>query len=345
MKKCYKVVGMVLMVFLLIGTAFTLFASTKEKEATEPEEGMAEPIVVGLAWNEKNANLIVAWEDYMVDYSKEYGQKIGREFKWIINVADGDPSRQNANIEDLITQQVDVIITRPQDKVTIGPAIKAAKEAGIPVICFDRESEVEKPNAFVGQDGVALAYDTSSSFAKLLKEKGVEGKAIELVGDLRDQNALNFQKGWAKAEQEFGAWETLVTVPTEWNPEKYKSGLINALQAHPEANVVWIPSDFAMDAVRSALEEAGRWIPRDEPGHLWMASIGAMPAALPALEGGYLDIAGVWDAWFVSRKAVEVVAMLAGGEKMDNKQFLVSGRPATPDNFKTLENFWSLEYE
>ena len=76
-----------------------------------------------------------------------------------------------------------------------------------------------------------------------------------------------------------------------------------------------------------------------------MASIGAMPAALPALEGGYLDIAGVWDAWYVSRKAVEVAAMLAGGEKMDNRQFLVSGRPATPDNYKTLENFWSLEYK
>ena len=87
------------------------------------------PITVGLAWNVKDDSLIVAWEDYMVAYSKEYGSKIGREYKWIINVADRDPSRQNANIEDLIAQNVDVIITRAEDSAAIGAGIKAAKDA------------------------------------------------------------------------------------------------------------------------------------------------------------------------------------------------------------------------
>ncbi len=299
---------------------------------------------IGLAWNVKNDALIVAWEDYMVAYSKEYGKKVGREFKWIINVADGDPARQNSNIEDLISQKVDLIITRPEDGAAIGAAIKSAKKAGIPIVTFDRESQTEQPTAHVGASSEALAYDTASAFAKLLKEKGVKGIAIELQGDLRDQNAVYFHNGWAKAEAETGAWKTVVTIPTEWKPEKFQSGLSNALEAHPEANCIFVASDFAMDAVRAALEKAGRWIPTGQNGHMWMSSMGATTAGLPALEGGYLDVTGVWDAWYHSRKAVEVIAKILSGEKLDGQKFLVSGRITTPSNVKTLENLWSRDY-
>ena len=46
-------------------------------------------------------------------------------------------------------------------------------------------------------------------------------------------------------------------MPTEWNPELFRSGLTNALKAKPEANCVFAASDFAYTAIQAALEGAG----------------------------------------------------------------------------------------
>ena len=324
----------------------SLFAKGQQEPANTggtSADGLRE-VTVGLAWNVKDDALIVAWEDYMVEYSKEYGRENGLNIKWIINVADRDPSRQNANIEDLIVQNVDLIITRAEDGATIGSAIKAAKDAGIPIITFDRESKTEKPNAHVGGDGFGMAYEGGKAFAALLKEKGIKGKVIELHGDMKDQNAIDFHNGWDKAEKEFGQWETIVTIPTEWKPEKYESGLTNALQSHPEANAIYIQSDFAMDAVRAALEKAGRWKKSGEEGHMWIYSNVAATAALPAIEQGYIDVTGVWDAYYHSVEAVKVMVRLLNGEQMDGAMFKVPGRIINPETVKTIEKLWSRDY-
>jgi len=206
MKKC-----VLSAVAVLIAAAGVVFAAGQQESAGEAvtEDGLRE-VTVGLSWNVKDDTLIVAWEDYMVEHSKEYGRENGLDISWIINVADRDPSRQNANIEDMIVQDVDLIITRAEDGATIGSAVRAAKDAGIPIITFDRESKTEKPTAHVGGDGYGMSYEGAKQFAEYLKSIGVQGKVIELHGDMKDQNAIDFHNGWAKAEEEFGQWETML---------------------------------------------------------------------------------------------------------------------------------------
>lgn len=303
------------------------------------------PIVVGLSWNRKDQSIIVAWEDYMKKYSKEYGNKIDREFKWIVNVADGDPARQDANIRDLISLKVDVIITRAEDAAAIGAAIKAARAAGIPVVTFDRESSTVPPDAHVGGDSYDQALSTGRAFAKLLQEKGIKGKVIELLGDLRDVNAVNRSKGWHDAEKETGAWETIVQVPTEWNPEKFYSGAVAALASRPDANALFVASDFAFSAVVQALKKAGRLAPTGKKGHVWVAAQDVNPQGLEGLENGYIDVVTTYDAWLHAVKAVEVIARLAAGEKLGGQKFLVGGRVATPENVAGLENLWARDYK
>lgn len=289
-------------------------------EAAPEEPAEEETYTIGLSWNRRDEALIIAWEDYL----KLHGEDYGLEF--VVNVADGDPMRQNANIEDLISQGVDVIVARAEDGASIGSAITAAKDAGIPFMTFDRESQSVEPDAHVGASSYELAHDTALAFADLLKEEGIEGKCIELEGDLRDQNAIHFHDGWTDAEEEEGAWTTVATMPTEWNPEKFRSGVVNGFQANPEANCLFVASDFAFDAVRSGLEEVGRYVPVGEEGHVWIATIGLQPPALDPMRGGYIDVTGIWDAWYHAEKAAEVIHRLAVGEDLDGEVFLVSGR-------------------
>lgn len=310
------------------------------------KEAQAKKIVVGLSWNEKMHALIQAWEDYMKQCGEEYGKEHGIDFEWIVTVADSDPAQQNSQIENLIIQGVDVIVARAHDAAAIGAAIRAAHEADIPFVTFDRECSTVTPDAHVGGDTYTQCRTTAYYFAGLLKGKGIKLKVIELMGDLRDINAVYRHKVWHAVEEELGAWETVAEVPTEWNPEKFRSGTLNAFRAHPEANAMFVASDFCFSAVESALEELGRLYPRGEKGHIWIASQDVQPQGIAAMEKGYIDVMTTYDAYLHSKKLVEVVAsIVVEGEDLGGRRFLVHGRVATPDNLEKLENLWGREYK
>ena len=61
----------------------------------------AKEVTIGLSWNAIDNQLPVKWQEYMQNEAKTQGAAAGLEVKWVINVADADPTRQAANIEDL----------------------------------------------------------------------------------------------------------------------------------------------------------------------------------------------------------------------------------------------------
>jgi ABC-type sugar transport system substrate-binding protein len=274
------------------------------------------------------------------------GDAAGVHFKWIINVANNDPAQQASNIEDLINQNVDVIVARAKDGTAIGSSIRAAKAAHIPFVTFDRESSTIKPDAHVGADSYAHAKLAATALVADLKQKGVHARCIELLGSQVDTNAVNFSKAWNDVTNSSGVVDNLMQVPTEWNPELFLSGTTNAFKAHPEANCLFVASDFALSAVKSALEKIGRWKPAGDPGHVWMASVGLMPTAVKAMEGGYLDDAALWDSYGHAREMDRVLIAIAKGQDpgCGDKGCLVNGRIGTPATINSMENIWSKKY-
>ena len=53
----------------------------------------AKDFTVGLSWNAKDSELVQKWEDYLQMEGKAQGEPAGINFKWVINVANGDPAR------------------------------------------------------------------------------------------------------------------------------------------------------------------------------------------------------------------------------------------------------------
>ena len=120
--------------FVLAATAAIFLAGASQA---------AEKATFGFSLDSKDSTLQTAWQDYMQAEGKTQGAAAGLEIEWVFNVANGDPTRQAANIEDLITAGVDVIIARTKDAGSIGASITSAKEANIPFITFDRASSGE----------------------------------------------------------------------------------------------------------------------------------------------------------------------------------------------------------
>lgn len=309
---------------------------------------MAEDLTIGFSWNSKTQPLEQAWEDYILSEAKTQGEAAGYTIKLIFNVADGDPSRQANNIEDLITQGVDMIAARAEDAGAINASIRAAKAAGVPFITFDRKSDSVAPTAHVGGDSYDQALTTATKFADLLAEKGVTGQCIELQGALTDINAVNRSKGWNEIANGREEISTLTQVPTEWNPELFRSGLANALRANPEANCAFIASDFAITAVQAALEEAGKWAPTgDNDNHFWLATQDLLPVAVPLMEGGFIDVSTSYDAFAHAQELVRVAIAIKKGEDPGcaDDGCLAKGRVVTQDTLGTIENLWSKSYK
>lgn len=322
----------------------TLLAATAL--ATTAVQAQDDSLTVGFSWNSKTQPLEQAWEDYMLAEAERQGEAAGVAIEFVFNVADADPSRQQSNVEDLLTRGVDVVAARAEDAGAIGASIRAARAADVPFVTFDRAAESVDPTAHVGGDSYDQALTTGQAFADLLAEEGVEGRCIELQGALTDINAVNRSKGWNEVDAERDEFETIAQVPTEWNPELFRSGLANALRANPEANCAFIASDFAITAVQSALEEVDRWAPAGEEGHFYLATQDLLPAAVPLMEQGYIDVSTTYDAFKHAEEFVRVVLALHKGEDPNCGEdgCLAKGRVVTPATIDTTENLWSKTY-
>jgi ABC-type sugar transport system substrate-binding protein len=147
--------------------------------------------------------------------------------------------------------------------------------------------------------------------------------------------------------EEVVAENVVIQVPTEWNPELFRSGLTNALKAKPEANCVFAASDFAYTAIQAALEGAGRYAPTGDAKHIWLATNDLLPAAVKPMEGGYIDVSVTWDAYRQAKEAVRVAIAVVKGQdpQCGGEGCLAKGRLVTPQTIGTIDNLWSRDYK
>ena len=341
-KKMRSVICVILSLMLLLTACGG--SKSEEKSKKDASKGDTPTIRVGVSWHEMQSVNVTVWGEYMKKFGEEKGPEYGVNFEWIEVVGDATPVQEASNIQDLINQQVDIMVVWCNNAETIGESIQKAQDAGIKVVTLDHQDAGKIADAHVGQDTLDQSIVASEALADILEKDGVkDAKAIELFGSLGDPNSVNRSEGWKQVEEERKLWTTVTTVPTEWKTENFKSGLSNALAANPDAEVLYIASDFAFSAVQSALEEAGRWKKRGEEGHMYICTQDVLPQAYEAFVAGYIDSGVPLDNIAHAEKVVEVVADLYLGNPVEKENWVKS--PAvTADNIETEASVWARDY-
>ena len=341
-KKMRSVICVILSLMLLLTACGG--SKSEEKSKKDASKGDTPTIRVGVSWHEMQSVNVTVWGEYMKKFGEEKGPEYGVNFEWIEVVGDATPVQEASNIQDLINQQVDIMVVWCNNAETIGESIQKAQDAGIKVVTLDHQDAGKIADAHVGQDTLDQSIVASEALADILEKDGVkDAKAIELFGSLGDPNSVNRSEGWKQVEEERKLWTTVTTVPTEWKTENFKSGLSNALAANPDAEVLYIASDFAFSAVQSALEEAGRWKKRGEEGHMYICTQDVLPQAYEAFVAGYIDSGVPFDNIAHAEKVVEVVADLYLGNPVEKENWVKS--PAvTADNIEAEASVWARDY-
>ncbi|CAN5219566.1 sugar ABC transporter substrate-binding protein [soil metagenome] len=240
-----------------------------------------------------------------------------RDINVLEAIANSDPNRQLEQVKNFVTRGVDGIILVPKDAKTPIPAIRAANEAGIPIVLFNRVADRTADTEFVGvqADNFELAKGTVEFMVDEASKTGTKHEAMIVMGDLGDHNAIGRRDGFeAAVEPRSDIIEVVARVPSEWNQEKAQAGVVNALQAHPDISFIFTSSDFLFPSIVSALKQAGKYHKIGEPGHVILGGFDGDATAWQMMEDGYLDATGVQDVYFEAEASVQAIVDLLEGK-------------------------------
>ncbi len=255
-----------LLVFLLVLVfAFTV-AGCSAKEAAAPAEAEemapAEEAVVEEEPVEEAHYLIGISQPFMGHPIRQAGTVLIDA--WLaehpnveVMVTDGqlNAQKQIADIEDMITKKVDIILVAAHQSPTLVGVLREAKAAGIPVIAFDRT--LTDPSVQVGMV-VNDDYAAGQSAAKLLVQgMGEEGKVVILEGPAGNTTVNLRQDGFMSVISQYPGIEIVDDQVANFQRVQAVDIFENILQANPDVTGVYTHNDEMSLGCVKVLKDAG----------------------------------------------------------------------------------------
>ncbi|KAF3469828.1 sugar ABC transporter substrate-binding protein [Streptomyces sp. Tu 3180] len=168
-----------------------------------------------------------------------------------------DASLQNQQVDTMVTNKVDVLIVDAVDSKAIAGSVKKAKDAGIPVVAYDRLAE-GPIDAYTSFDNVTVGKTQGEALLEALGDKAEDGQIVMMNGSATDPNAAQFKEGAhsvldgkVKIGREYDT--------KEWKPENANANMEGAISALGKKKIVGVYSanDGMAGGIITALKAAG----------------------------------------------------------------------------------------
>jgi D-xylose transport system substrate-binding protein len=145
-----------------------------------------------------------------MDYMVERAEYLGAEVFAVS--ADGDVQKQLADIENMLTRGVDVIVVIPTDSKALAPAVEAAHMDNVAVIAYDRIIENADLDYYITFDMLGVG----KLQAQYLVDRLPQGRYFLLGGPRTDNNALLFREGQMIVMQPYIDSGDVIVVGDQW---------------------------------------------------------------------------------------------------------------------------------
>ena len=148
----------------------------------------AKPIVIGLSLDTVREERWQRDRDQFVSHAESLGAKV------LVQVANNDDARQNAQAENLLTQGVDVLVVAPHNSESAATIVAAAHRAGVPVIAYDRLINQCDLDLYISFDN----FRVGEMQAEYALAKRPKGNYVLIAGAPTDNNAHLYHEGQMK---------------------------------------------------------------------------------------------------------------------------------------------------
>jgi ABC-type sugar transport system substrate-binding protein len=177
-----------------------------------------------------------------------------------LNVQDAqnDPSQQADQLQNFTSQNVKSIIINPVDSDAAAPSVKAADNAGIPVVAVDRTVNKAEVATTVASDNVTGGKKAAKELAEQL---GGKGDILVLRGQPGTSASRERGKGFMSAIKEYPEIKVVGRQAADFDRAKGLDVTTNLLQSHPEATGIFAENDeMALGAIKALGAKAGKQV-------------------------------------------------------------------------------------
>lgn len=295
MKSMKKVLVLVLVLVLAVG----FFGCSSEGEDTGAE-GEKDGAKIGLVVSTLNNPFFVD----LRDGAKAKADELGAEL--IVLDSQDDAATELSNVEDLITQGVDLIMINPTDSDAVGSAVAAANEADIPVITLDRSANSGEVVAHIASDNVA-GGEMAGEF--VIEKLEGSGKVVELEGIPGASAARERGEGFNKAIDGSDI-EVVAKQTANFDRAEGLSVMENILQAQSEIDAVFAHNDEMALGALEAIKSSGR--------EIMVVGFDATEDAVAAVKDGTMAATVQQLPKEIGGKGVEAAMKAIEGESLDD---------------------------
>ncbi|MER5468322.1 substrate-binding domain-containing protein [Streptomyces sp. NPDC002935] len=172
-----------------------------------------------------------------------------------------DASTQNQQVDTMITNKVDVLIVDAVDAAAIKSSVQKAKDAGIPVVAYDRLAQ-GPISGYTSFDNKTVGKTQGEALLTALGSKAKDGKIVMMNGSVTDPNAAQFKAGAHEVlDGKVNVGKEYDT--KEWKPENANANMEAAISALGKKNIIGVYSanDGMAGGIITALKAAGIKVP------------------------------------------------------------------------------------
>jgi ribose transport system substrate-binding protein len=203
---------------------------------------------IGLSISTLNNPFFVTLRNGAQDAAKKEGAKL--------QVADAqdDAATQQDDVQNFVTQQVDAILINPVDTEAVVPAVRAANQANIPVLCLDRGAS--------GGEVATLIVSNNVEGGRMAAEELIDlvgsGPVAQLEGIPGTSAARDRGQGFEEVINDQDEVELVASQTANFARDQGLNVTENILQSNPDIKGIFAQNDeMALGAVRALGDRAG----------------------------------------------------------------------------------------
>ncbi len=225
------------------------------------------------------------WRAYMVTSAEAQAANYPEIKEFIYTDAGGSNEKQIADVEDLISRGVDLIMMSPREAQALVPAVEAIKKAGIPLVVLDREIVGEDYNVFIGGNNLQIG-DELGKYTKANAPKGF--KYLELEGIPGATPTIQRHEGFTAQIE--GSATRLDAQPANYDLAPAIPIMEDWLTKYKgEFQVIYAHNDPMILGAINVLKEAGY-----KPGEVFLVGVDGQREAFEAIKEGWLQATAIY---------------------------------------------------
>jgi ribose transport system substrate-binding protein len=269
---------------------------------------------IGLSVSTLNNPFFVTLRDGAQSAADEAGAEL------IVSDAQNDTAQQQDDIQNFVTQQVNVILVNPVDSDAVVPAIEAANQANIPVIALDRGASGGELSTTIASDNVQGGNLAGEELIRLVGS----GSVAQLEGTPGADPARDRGQGFQDAIDAQSAVEVVASQSANFDRAEGLNVAENILQANPDIAGIFAQNDeMALGAVQALGGSAG--------DDVKVVGFDAIEDALSAIQDGTMNATVAQQPAEIGSLGVENAISVINGESVE-ENIPVEVQLVTPEN-------------